>query len=70
MVRTSRWLILLAAAIAAGCGPTNRPYLRDPLLHNGAGVRGDPTRPPPPPTPEPEPPPPPVDTPRYLPVLH
>lgn len=45
MIRTGlRVSILLAAALAAGCGSTVRPYANDPLVRNGGAIRGDPTR--------------------------
>ena len=37
-------VIFLAITLVAGCGSTTRPYAHDPLLLNGSGVRGDPSR--------------------------
>jgi hypothetical protein len=37
-------LLFAAIALSSGCGAAARPYARDPLLRDGFGVRGDPTR--------------------------
>jgi hypothetical protein len=45
MARTGRWVILLMITTSAiGCGVVSRPYAHDPLVQNGLGVSGDPTR--------------------------
>ena len=44
MRRVGTWVILVVTAFAAGCGASKRPYTHDPLLRNGRGVWGDPTR--------------------------
>jgi hypothetical protein len=62
MGRLVRWAAVwvVAAGAAGGCSWAGRPYADDPLLPDGRGVRGDPTRaklPPPEPPPEPAAPP-------------
>jgi len=45
MTRLGRFTMLVAAmALSSGCGAAVRPYAHDPLIRDGAAVRGDPTR--------------------------
>ena len=45
MTRVGKWAMLfVATALPLGCGTATRPYVNDPLLRDGSGVRGDPTR--------------------------
>ncbi len=37
-------MLFAAIALCSGCGAAVRPYAHDPLIRDGGGVRGDPTR--------------------------